>query len=577
MVDASRVSHGEMRNHSPRKHAGWLAAGLLISLVGQLSADEPVFQFEDVTEAVGLAEPLQDWAFGHGAAWGDINGDGRPDLYLGAFGDREKVFGIENPPIPNQLFLSTPNGFTLSPETSVRFQGEGARTTYAMLVDLDNDGDLDLFTGNHILTGGRTKTRWWGGTFKESVLFENIGDGHYQDATPEPTESGWPGGIAVRDASAVDLDMDGLLDLILTDGNYAHDHDGGGRLIMLANRGNGRFDNVTDQYGLPTDHTPGTGLAIGDVNDDGQLDFFVAQANRMFVSQRTEQDGWRYQEAEAGLFVGPRNTRNAMTCGAAFGDLDGDGKLDLVTTVHATPGQIDVYMNRTTASDDVHFEHVTQQTGLPMLLPYEGRNELPVKGAHVALQDMDYDGRVDIVLAILWTNEQGEDQPVVLQNLGPDEQGVPQFDVSPLDSVAAYAAPAPLADYDRDGRLDMIFVSWFSRDETVGTRLYRNVSPVGQHLAVRVRGDGKHMNMDGIGATVRVYEAGRLNDPEALLGKQDVTTGQGYSGASEPILYFGLGEAELCDVHVKWKDLEATRKNVLAGQMLEISLPDAQP
>lgn len=574
-----------------------------------LHAEDYVFRFEDVTDQVGLAEPLKDWAFGHGGAWGDLNGDDRPDLYVGAFADRAEVFvEPENPPIPNQLFLSTPSGeFELSPEKSIRFEGTNVRTTFAMFVDLDNDHDLDLFVGNHILSGRDDKPRW-GNSYVESKLFENTGNAQFRDVTPQASADGWPAQHAIRDGTAVDLDMDGLLDLVMTDGDYAHTTlrlpnnyrslgDGEGRLVLLRNRGDWTWDDVTDEYGMPKDHTMGMGLAIGDVNDDGQLDFFVPQANRLFVSKKQDagEAPWRWHEAEVGRFVGPRiSTDSAMTCGATFGDLNNDGKLDLVTTLHALPGQIDVYLNRTTDADHVRFEHVTHRTGLPLLIPEVGRkapvgeyiNGIPVKGTHVAIQDMDRDGLNDLVIAILWTNDEGEDQPMVLRNLGLGgadaskyfgevSDDVPQFDITPFKSVAAYAAPAPLADYDRDGLLDMAFVSWFSRDESVGTRLYRNVTPGGHYLSVRVRGDGKHMNTDGIGATVRLYKAGHLGEADALLGRQDVTTGQGYSGATEPILYFGLGDVMRCDVHVKWDTYEAVRRDVSVDQTVEINLPEA--
>ncbi len=81
-----------------------------------LIAVEP-FRFEDVTEQTGLAKLLEKhpqhkpWRFAHGAGWGDVNGDGRPDLYIGAFAARAWFQG-DQAPVPNMLFLAGDKGFT---------------------------------------------------------------------------------------------------------------------------------------------------------------------------------------------------------------------------------------------------------------------------------------------------------------------------------------------------------------------------------------------------------------------------------------------------------------------------------
>ncbi len=451
----------------------------------------------------------------------------------------------------------------------MRFEGESSRTSFAMFVDLDNDGDLDLFVGTHTHPGKKHRHEK---QEQQSTLFENTGDGHFRDVTPQDGPGNWPNDFAARNATAIDLNHDGLLDLVLADGAYRNWTTGQGRLVMLQNQGHWKFKDVSKAYNAPDKGAAGAGMAIGDVNDDGLLDIFIADSNRLFVTHKTG-TGWRFEEAEAGRFVGPRGGDHGfLNCGAAFGDLDGDGKLDLVTTVHGLPGQIDVYLNRTTDDGEVHFKHVTKETGLPMLLPSRGITGQKVKGAHVAIQDMDDDGRMDMVFAILWRNKDGKDQPLVLRNLGL-KNGVPQFDTSPMDKLVVYAAPAPVVDYDRDGRLDFSFVSWFGVDEQAGTRLYRNVSDVGHHLTVKVVGDGEHVNPVGIGSTVRLYKAGQLGKPDALLGRQDVTIGQGYSGSTEPRLYFGLGDTDTCDVLVTYLDQRVELRNVAAGQTLEVHLP----
>ncbi len=145
----------------------------------------------------------------------------------------------------------------------------------------------------------------------------------------------------MRNASVIDFNHDGRLDLVLADGSYGRNVVA--RLIVLENKGKFEFETASDKLGLPADKTTGLGLAVGDINQDGEPDMFVAGANRLFVS-----DGQgKFREAHAGRFSAPpADAREGMHCGAAFGDLNGDDLLDLVTTEHGVPARIHVWLNR---------------------------------------------------------------------------------------------------------------------------------------------------------------------------------------------------------------------------------------
>src|SRR5690625_3845060 len=96
------------------------------------------FDFAEVANVRGIL-PNAANIYGHAAAWGDINGDGWPDLYIVTFmSDVRKSK-------PNMLFINNGGQFTLSKQQSVR---TSTRSTGAIFVDLDNDGDLDLYVGN---------------------------------------------------------------------------------------------------------------------------------------------------------------------------------------------------------------------------------------------------------------------------------------------------------------------------------------------------------------------------------------------------------------------------------------------
>lgn len=507
--------------------------------------------FENVTEKLGIARHVERWELAHGAAWGDLNGDDRPELYIGAFADRP-VFREEDAPLPNMLFVNRPGRFVCDNQPLLQFAGQGSRTAHAMFVDLTNTGRLDLLVGMHISP-------------VQSRLFANDGSGRFTDVTP--TSGGWPQQYDLRNTTAIDLDQDGLLDLVMLDGRYEEQE--GARVYALGNRGDYRFEDVTARYGLPIEGTMGLGTAVGDVNNDGRLDLFIANSNRLFVSRP---DG-TFQEHQSEIFHVPGLTGKAWPCGAYFADFTGNGLLDMVLTVHSVPGQVRVYVNRGLDADGMPtFENVTAEAGIPALLPAKGKpgpwNEegMTIKAAGVQVADLNHDGRRDILLGIVHLDESGQRRPVVYRNTGV-KNGVPRFVGPPLDSFVGYYATAPMADYDRDGRMDVFLAAWHYQLES---SLFRNVTAAGNYLVVRPEGRRPNFNRMGIGATVRVYEAGRVGDPSAFIGRCDVVLAQGYSTGDEPMAHFGLGERKKVDMEIIWQGESRRLSNVAVNQYLTV-------
>ena len=509
-------------------------------------------RFEDVTHSTGLAPHLVGWTRGHAAAWGDADGNGRPDLYIGAFADQ----GFDSPdaPSPNMLFLNTDDGFRLSPERALRFEAQGGRASMALFADLDNSGELDLLVGMHAGSG------------PSGAVFRNQGQATFQ-AVPELP---WPVGLHARNIPAFDLDLDGLLDLVVVDGRYGGSAQA---LHALRNLGGHRFEAVGARYGLPQSGIRGLGTAVGDVNEDGRLDLFVADANRLFLSRP---DG-TFEEYKPGFFHLDLPGGDDWACGAVLADLTGDGLLDLVVTVHAqsrgrapdVPGHIFLWVNRGNGEDGLpRFEDVTREAGLGFVLPPIGQTGVMLKAAGLALVDLDHDGRRDVLLGMVRQTEDGRLEPVVLRNAGIVE-GVPRFEVPPLESIVGYYAAPPVADYDRDGRLDIFMATWF---DELDSHLFRNVTSAGNYLVVRVDGQGSGLNRMGVGAVVRLYRAGHAGDPEHLLGRGDVTLGNGYSVGEEALAHFGLGSEARVDVVVQWHGRSETLESVAANRYVTVTM-----
>jgi hypothetical protein len=534
-----------------------LVFSISVLLYTAAHAEGQPFVFEDGSATTRIAAHLEGntqhraWRYAHGAGWGDVNGDGRPDLYVGAFAARPWYQGPEAP-LPNALLINGPSGFNLDDDETIRFAPRDARCSGVLFADLDNDGDLDLVVGNHVLRPDNQGSR----------LFANDGNGRFRDVTP--ADSCWPSRRGVRNISALDLNDDGLLDLIITDNTYGGRANGENKLYVLKNRGRFRFTDSAAEFGFPQTHTDGLGLAIGDVNEDGVADIFVAGCNRLFVSGARG----RYRESQPErLYIPPVDESEGHHCGAVFGDLNGDGLLDLVTAEHGVPARLHLWVNRGVNRGDPNLEEVSRGAGIGDLFPPGTRAE-PIKSAHVALIDMDNDGRRDIVLSVIYRDDRGRVQPVVLRNLTPP-RGQPKFSRPPFEKMVGYYAAAPTTDFDRDGQIDIFLASWF---EHLPNYLFRNVTDAGNWLTVRVDGRGKKLNSMGIGAVVRIYAAGHLGEPKHLLGRHDNVIGTGYASGDEALAHFGLGKAEQCDVEVRWREHRAVRRDLANNQAITMHL-----
>jgi len=540
---------------------------------GQLAGHS--FVFRDVGDEAGLF-PAVAGIRGHGAGWGDVDGDGWIDLYVATFHTREAKKS-------NMLFRNVKGKFTLDQQQAPRLS---QRATGVVFADLDNDGDLDLYVGSMPASKDKKLGQPEGTALAGCALLRNDGNGKFTDISKD--SGACPPAFGGRSVTVLDYDGDGLLDLLVGEDpipGYNGSPTKSSRLFR--NKGNLQFEDVSRLVGLP-EGIPGLGVAAGDFNNDGFPDFFLASSgggNRLFLN-----DGkGKFYEAPGSrdVFHWPTAKGDDMVCGVCVGDVNRDGLLDIVLGQHysrpwLSPVANRLYLNRGIKNGVPIFEDVTEKVGL---------KPLPLKSPHVELQDFDNDGWPDLYASMVKFAD-GKPFPLIFKHLGvkdglpvfrEDVLGVNDFPTAEDQKIKAsgaffdkvvqdkkiiYMAPGPSADFDNDGRLDLFLPNWWPESRSL---LLRNETPSGNWLQIQVRGP-KGVNRMAIGARIRIFPAGKLGDASAMLGCQEIATGYGYASGQPAMTHFGLGKAQSVDVEVTLPHGKgtSTHKGVQANQRITL-------
>ena len=290
-------------------------------------------------------------------AVGDYDNDGDSDMYL-SNGDS----AIPNDPnvFLSGLFSQGGSGFQLAPTsypTSFEDPHEGGRVEW---IDVDSDGDLDLYVGRMNNPSG-------------NLVFENLGaDGSYSFV--ERFGTGLTGIGESGYFSWSDFDLDGDVDVFLFMGN-------GSRHRVLRNDGLWQFTDISSQLGMPIDlNELGRAAAWGDYDNDGDPDLLVCyhltglSGPRLF---RNDITSFIEVTSEVGI-PGDAISLDAV----AWSDIDIDGDLDVI--LGSNPGR--VLFNQFPSP----FFEKTDLLGL----------ELPSSPLCLTLADFDLDGDEDIYYGV---------------------------------------------------------------------------------------------------------------------------------------------------------------------------------
>ncbi len=358
------------------------------------------------------------------------------------------------------------------------------RDLASVFADYDNNGYLDLFITNTVA----------------NLLYKNVAEGKFQ-------EIGVAAGVAASAFSLkavfADLDHDGDLDLYLANA---------GKNQFYRNNSDGTFTELSARMGISAGKTRSRDIAIGDFDEDGDLDFFVINEDASNILYTNLRQG-RFQDITETSGLKSDGNSGAV----AAGDYNNDGFLDLFVT-GLEGGSYSLYKNKGNGT----FEKDNRSSKMFTMLS----NFI---GLDAQFFDFDNDGFLDLLVAGKPTEKIKDSRGLLLfHNDGTGKlekvSSLLPEDIPPVSQIA-------VADYNEDGDMDIFFTKLDG-----GIRMLRNDGGnVNKYLKVRLvglrTGSGKN-NYFGIGSKLEV-RAGDLYQMRVV---------------TKPVTHFGLGQHVKADV-----------------------------
>jgi len=502
-------------------------------------------------------------AMGAGVALLDYDSDGLLDIYfvngakLAATITDDEQPDKSQPRFWNRLYrnLGAWKFEDVTVQAGVAGRGYGMG---AAVGDYDNDGDPDLFVSN----------------FGRDILFRNDGDGTFRDVSNEAgiEGQGWSAGAAF-----LDFDRDGFLDLFVAQyldwdfsknvpcgpflpkrRSYCHPRRfGSAQHALYRNLGDGAFADISKQSGLSSYPGKGLGVSLGDYDEDGWVDVFVANDSAPQQLFRNV-DGKKLEEVAVSAGVAyDAEGRDYAGMGTWWSDFDRDGSADLFVNALGRQGY---WLYR---KNDGQFDPVSKKTGLAAASALRS-------GWGAGLIDFDNDGWRDLFVAQGHVMDDiAESDPalahrepfLLLGNVFGRFLNVSKVAGPAFESPYA-ARGAAFGDLDLDGRVDMVV-----NVNDAAAVVLRNRSDGGESLTLDLVGAAS--NRDAVGARVMVKTASGKTQTAM------VSRAGSYLSSSSKLLHFGLAREAVDKIEIVWPN--GRIQNVPAGPDRRLRIEEPQP
>jgi len=474
--------------------------------------------FVDETDSAGIDHVYDGdatFAVGGGVAAFDCNGDGKPDIYLA--GGRNPAALYRNDSTPGGALRFT----RLSdPVTDLR----GVNGAYP--IDIDGDGRPDLV----VLRNG------------ETVLLRGLGDCRFERANERWS---FEGGFAAATAFSATWEGSAALPTLAV-GHYLK-LDSSGKVPPAYECDDSalvRPNADASGFAAPLALTPGyctLSMLFSDWDRSGRRDLRVTNDRQYYTNG--EDQLWRMSSGEPPrLYTDADGWVSLQIWGMGIASYDllgdgyptffltsqGDNKLQTLTAGPAHPTYRDIALKR----------------GVLAAQPFTGGDALPSTAWHPEFADVNNDGFIDLFVSkgnVSAMPDYAQRDPSNLF-LGQADGGFKEAADAAGVLNFGRGRGAALVDLNLSGLLDLIEVNYGDR-----VRVWRNVGPAGNWLAVRLSQGGG--NVDAIGAWIEVQLGSKTL-------RRELTVGGGHAGGQLGWTHFGLGPSASAQVRVQWPDGE---------------------
>lgn len=456
-------------------------------------------KFKDVAAQMGIADVNQPGTgVSMGAAWGDYDNDGYPDLLIYKWGKPELFHNVDGKKFVN---VTKESGLP-----------DWINANCAIWFDFNNDGLLDLFIGGYYNSkfdlSHLNTTKIMPESFRYAnngggcYLFENMGDGKFKDVTKEYglNQTRW-----VLAAGAVDVNGDGYPDLFVANDYNVNE--------LYINEKGKKFVEVGRQAEIGNDPKSGMCVTFGDINDSGLLGIYnttitekgiLIQNNNYWQPMQDQPQSPYPKYVNLAQLDGINNA--GWSWGSQFGDLNNDGYQDLYVANGFVSGK---------KRASYWYDYAKVTSGNKAIIE-DARNWPDMKGRSISGYEQDK----------IWLNE----------------------DNGSFEDVSGKVCP--FADYDgravamadlwNNGALDVIVAN-----QNNIPIIYKN-EIVNHYNWIEFDLHGTISNADAVGAKVLLEWDGKKQI-------QVVTDGIGFSSQNSHRLHFGIGNSTKIDkVTIYW-------------------------